>query len=170
MHDHSNPVPWGSWLRTRGDDLRRPDRMIVQLGSRWHCLLCESTVTGSRAEHHLTHMLELDAWLAEHNPHPGPKPDSIRRSEDRRWRRWEELERAAALGEDPFRVAIVKVDPTGRRVRRRRLRHPRVETQARVRRLLEQGVGSKAIAKTLDISDNYAARLIREIDGRTPPK
>jgi len=169
MHDHSNFVPWASWWPARRDDLRRPDRMIVPLGSRWHCLLCESTVTGSRPEHHLTHMLELDAWLADHPE--GPKPDSIRRSDDRRWRRREELERAAALGEDPFKVAIVRVDSaTGRRVRRRRLRHPRVETQARVRRLLDQGVGSKAIAKTLGISDNYAARLIREIDGRTPPK
>jgi len=144
--------------------------MIVSLGSRWHCLLCDSTVTGARAEHHLTHMLELDAWLARGAEPAGAKPDSIRRSEDRRARRLEALERAEALGEDPFRVAIAKVDPTGRRVRRRRLRHPRIETQARVQRLLEQGVGSKAIAETLDISDNYAARLIREIDGRTPPK
>ena len=79
----SGHVDWTVWLRTRPGDVRRPDKMIVRLGAGWRCLLCDRPVqVSSRAEHHLEHMIELDAWQADQEQPAGPKPDSIRRSDD----------------------------------------------------------------------------------------
>ena len=81
MQQNPNRVDWASWLAARPDDLRRPDKVIVRLGDGWHCQLCSSRVTGSRSEHHLVHMLELDAGRAGAKSCPGR---SRTRSADRR--------------------------------------------------------------------------------------
>ncbi len=178
MHDHPNRVEWDSWWRTRRDDLGRPEKMIVQLGRGWRCLLCESSVdSAARADHHAAHMLELDAWRAAQTAEDptGPKPDSIRRSRDREARRQRQAEQAEAFGRSPYLYAVERVDEVNpkdkhdqrvRPVLRRRLRHPRAETLARVRELHAQGVMPQAIAGTLHISDNYARRLVRQIEGQ----
>jgi hypothetical protein len=167
-------VDWESWLRSRPGDIRRPDRVIVRLGGDWLCQLCSRRVNaGSRAEHHLGHMLDLDAWLVAQEA-SGPKPDSTRRSTDRRNKRRLAREQAEAFGRDSYLYALDRVEkvapnkPEDKRVRpilRRRLRHPREETLARARVLVEQGAMPSAVADELRVSDNYARRLIREIEG-----
>jgi hypothetical protein len=94
-------IDWDLWLRSRPGDIRRPDRVITPLGDGWYCQLCSRSVNGSRAEHHLGHMLKLDDHLARRKAEPEPKPDSERRLAERRERRQEAFDRAAALGEEP---------------------------------------------------------------------
>jgi 5-methylcytosine-specific restriction endonuclease McrA len=101
-------VDWDSWLRSRPGDIRRPDRVIVRLGDDWHCQFCSRRVNaGSRAEHHLGHMLDLDAWLVAQEV-SGPKPDSTRRSTDRRDKRRLAREQAEAFGLDPNPHALTR--------------------------------------------------------------
>jgi len=180
MHDHSTPVPWAVWLEHRPGDVRRPDRMIVRLGQGWRCLLCEWSVAATeRAEHHLQHMLQLEEWeTTRAETKTGPKPDSRRRTEDRRARRRQALEQAEAFGRDPFLYAVDRVErvtskPDDKRVRpivRRRLRRPKTETWAAVKRLHGQGLVPSAIANQLDLSPNYTMRLIRLIEAGQVPK
>jgi hypothetical protein len=178
MQPHSNhPVAWGLWWRNRRDDVRHPEKMFSTVGrdGRAVCQLCEAAVVAwQRAEHHLMHMVELDAWLADAEGQSAgqPKPDSIRRSEDRRARRQRQLEQAAAFNRDPFLYAVERVEPVSRnpkdwRVRpvvRRRLRHPKAETLARVQALLAAGRLPGVVADELQISEKYVRRLIRQID------
>jgi hypothetical protein len=139
------------------------------------CQLCQASVAAwQRAEHHLAHMVELDAWLAdaERQAVGRPKPDSVRRSEHRRARRRQQLEQAAAFDRDPFLYAVERVERVSRnpkdwRVRpvvRRRLRHPKAETLARIRALLAEGRLPSVIADELQISEKYVRRLIRQIE------
>ena len=156
------------------------DRMIVALGQGWRCLLCEQPVLAkAKTQHHLQHMLQLDQWeTARAETKTGPKPDSLRRTEDRRSRRRQALEQAEAFGRDPFLYAVDRVErvtrkPDEKRVRpivRRRLRRPKTETWAAVKRLHGQGLVPSAIANTLDLSLNYTMRLIRLIEAGQVPK
>ncbi|MGE5274421.1 MAG: hypothetical protein ACM3QU_11790 [Verrucomicrobiota bacterium] len=112
MQQHSNHVDWALWLRTRPNDIRRPDKVINPIGNAWYCQLCGATspVHHDRAKHHLEHMVDLDAWLAEQDEPTGPQPDSLRRSQDRRLRRQQQVEQAAAFDRDPYLYAVEQVD------------------------------------------------------------
>jgi hypothetical protein len=184
-HDRNpGPVDWSLWLRTRERDVRQPAKMFSRIGQTGGvvCLLCDERLAATaRSEHHHVHMAELDAWLAGRatGDPAAPKPDSVRRAEDRRRRRQQELEQAQAFGRDPYLYAVVRVDkvapnnPDDQRVRpvvRRRLRHPKDETIARVQALREQGRMVEAIADELHKSENYVRRLIRQIDATGGPK
>jgi DNA-binding CsgD family transcriptional regulator len=179
MRPHSNPqVDWSLWWGSRQRDVRHPEKMFSSVGrdGRAVCQLCQASVAAwQRADHHLAHMVELDAWLAdaERQAVGQPKPDSVRRSEDRRARRQQQLEQAAAFDRDPFLYAVEGVEPLtrnpmDRRVRpvvRRRQRHPKAETLARVHALLAEGRLPSVIAGELKITEKYVRRLIRQIEG-----
>jgi hypothetical protein len=166
MHEDPNHVAWAGWLRSRPDDIRHPDRVIVRLGDDWYCQLCSRRVTGQKTEHHVGHMIELDVYLAGLDDNRGPKPDSIRRADDRRRKRQEAIERSTALGEDPFIYTVAGVEPTTKhRIRQRRLRHPRAETLARIKDLQETGLMVDLIAKEMQVSEQYVRRLIKQTGG-----
>ena len=169
MRKHSSPVDWSLWLRSRPRDVRRADRVLTAFSDGWHCQLCGSDVRSLPAAHHGEHMRELHAWLAADGASSGPKRDSVCRAKQRREKRDGAIRLAEALGEDSFLYAVNGIEPGNRhRQTRRRLRHPRHETLARVNKLRVLGRMPSVIAEELRISENYARRLLRQLeDGGT---
>jgi hypothetical protein len=169
---HEQAIDWLMWVRNRGPDVRDWRKMFAPPdgGGRCYCHLCEQPVEAwKRVDHHRSHMAELDARLAGEEK-PIPKPDSVRRSQQRSERRREAVEQAKAFKKDPYVYAVDRVeqDRLGRKrpVTRRRLRHPKAETIARVDELLALGRMPLAIADELRLSLNYTRRLIRLLEAR----
>lgn len=164
------PIDWPMWISLRGADLRSTGKMLSAPDREGYsrCQLCDQRVPGwKREEHHRLHMVELDARQANAGDDRRVE-DSSRRVENRREQRRRELEQARAFGKDPYLEAVTKVEQlSGDRVRpltRRRIRHPRGETVARVKELLEQGRMPSAIADELRLSLDYTRRIIRGLD------